>query len=250
MTNTNPHRPAQGPDMVKLNSVAVAQHCSGTSDAPQVISWVILHWPRKPTLSSWHVVAPAVALSEVIYSRGVLRHPYLKYLGPDPQLSNGNTFIKSRQLGFEAVVTYQPCHVIFSYLALLHLHRATRTSIKTIPSPSFDLYCLIQQQIICLPCKITADKCKVFFPAAIAWKYIWNILWVHCTPDGNIYDCFLSGYIKISSSNFTTFINSTFILNVHSVLENFLSEHHKWVCDLFGMLGQMTKKRIPAPEVK
>lgn len=83
------------------------------------------------------------------------------------------------------------------YLGLLHLHGATWTCIKTIPVPRCDLYSLVQQQIIiCLTAKTLLRNICDFFPSAKAWKYIWNILWVHCTPDGNIYDCFLSGYIK------------------------------------------------------
>lgn len=56
--------------------------------------------------------------------RGVLSHPYLKDLGPDPQLVevNGNAFMKSRRLDFQAVVAYQPCQVIFSSVTPAQSH--------------------------------------------------------------------------------------------------------------------------------
>lgn len=132
------------------------------------------------------------------------------------------------------------------YLALLHLHRATWTCIKTIPIPSFDAHCLVQQQIIiCLTGKITADKCKWAFFQLQMHENIFGTFYGYIA---HLMETFMTasslGISKISSSNFTIFINSTLILNVHSNLEIFFPEYQRWVCDLFGMLSQIAKKEI------
>lgn len=168
-----------------------------------VTSWMVLLRTGKPSFSSWQAAAPGTALRKAKPLRSY--EPCMFKRWEAWSSAPGSKWRADRQI-FKLLL---PVICAQLDLALLHLHRATWTSIKTIPFSSFDPHDLIQQRtIICLAGKINADKFKVlffFFPSENVCKQIWNILWVCCTRDRTTRDGFLSGYIKNIHIHFNHF---------------------------------------------
>lgn len=161
----------------------------------QVTSWKSLHGAGKPPLPSWHAVAPGVALSKA--KRQICSEPSVfKRFGASSSAQGSKwKSIREVQMGrFSSCscLSAVPVYIYVCYTCTEPLEHVSKQFL------SLAVICtLVQQQIIiCLTGKITAEEQKWFFPSANAQKYIWNILWVHCTPDGNIYDCFFTGYIR------------------------------------------------------
>lgn len=117
-THQSLHRlaPEGARDKMKPNSVTVIHHLVGSSHT----SWWCPGWSGLG-LGNHRFLLDRQRLLMLHWTqqnhRGVLSHPCLNYLRPDPQLlkGDGNTFTKSRQPDFQAVIAYHPRLVIFSW---------------------------------------------------------------------------------------------------------------------------------------
>lgn len=196
----------------------------------QVTYWMVLHQTRKPSPSSWHIASPDVALNEAKTQRSSEPSEFKRFGTWSSACGSKWKCIHDEQTArfFKLLMPIGHARL---YLAVLHLHRATWTCIKTIPLSSFASYCLVQQQIVVfLTGKITADKCKVFWFGFFLssckcmkiylehfmgtlhtwWKNLWLLpLWAH------------QKHRHLTS----LFLSTLLMLDVHSGLDFFFPEY-------------------------